>query len=137
MGTSKKKRNKLNIADRLYLWYVKQDDDSDSYILHVVSDDKRFIIHYHLQQQESDRHLIVLGKEFGRVAGTGNCWRRFRCPAWENEGAITPSSVKKLIEWSQQTNSTTEEVNYMGQVIAARLANHLHNQDQSNFNTKM
>jgi hypothetical protein len=114
MGTRKKKRNTLTIADRLYLWYVKQDEDSNSYILHVISEDKRFIVHYHLQQEESHRHITVLGKEFGRVSGTGNCWRRFRCPAWENDRAITPSSVKQLIEWSQQTDGITEEVDYTG-----------------------
>jgi hypothetical protein len=114
MGTSKKKRSKLNIEGRLFLWYVKQDDDSDSYILHVISDDKRFVVHYYLQQPEHHRYLIVLGKEFGRVSGTGDCWRRFRCPTWENNGAITPSSVKRLIEWSQHSDSTTEEVDYAG-----------------------
>jgi hypothetical protein len=120
MGTNKKQRHKLTVADRLYLWYVKQDEDSDSYILHVISNDKRFIVHYHLQQQQSYRYIIVLGKEFERVAGTGNGWRRFRCPAWENDKAITPSAVKKLIEWSQQANVTTEEVDYVGRPIPPR-----------------
>jgi hypothetical protein len=114
MGVRKKGRHKLDVEGRAFLWYVKQDCDSDAYILHVLSDDKRFVVLYKLQQQEPNRYLTVLGKEFGRVRGTGNCWRRFHCPAWENDGVITPSSVRRLIDWSQQTDVRTEEVDCAG-----------------------
>jgi hypothetical protein len=114
MGVRKKGRHKLDVEGRLFLWYVKPDDDSPGLILHVLSDDKRFLVQYELLQQEDRRHLTVIGKEFGRVSGTGNCWRRFRCPAWEKGGVITPASVRELIDWSQQTNVRTEEVDYAG-----------------------
>jgi hypothetical protein len=114
MSVRKKGRHKLDVEGRAFVWYVKQDDDSNAYILYVLSDDKRFFVKYMLQAQDARRYLIVVGKEFGRVPGTGNCWRRFRCPAWENNGLITPSSVRKLIDWSQQTNMLTEEVDCAG-----------------------
>ena len=104
MGVRKKGRHKLDVEGRAFLWYVKPDDDSAAFILHVLSDDKRFIVQYKLLQQEARRYLTVIGKEFGRVPGTGNCWRRFRCPAWEKDGVITPSSVRKLIDRLEPTD---------------------------------
>ena len=114
MGARKKGRHKLDVEGRAFIWYVKPDDDSAAFILHVLSDDKRFIVRYELLQQEARRHLTVIGKEFGRVSGTGNCWRRFRCPGWEKDGVITPSSVRNLVDWSQQTNVATQEVDCAG-----------------------
>src|SRR5262245_32478599 len=48
MGTAKKGRRKLTISGRLFIWYVAQDDDSADLVLHVASDDKSFIVNYHL-----------------------------------------------------------------------------------------
>jgi hypothetical protein len=114
MGARKKGRHKLDVEGRSFQWFVKQDEDSAAFLLHVISDDKRFIVQYKLAQQERQRYLTVIGKEFGRVSGTGHCWRRFCCPAWENGGVITPSSVRKLNDWSQETNVSTEEVDSAG-----------------------
>lgn len=114
MGARKKGRQKLDVEGRKFLWYVKQDDNSAAYVLHVLSDDKRFIVQYELNQPASFRYLTVLGKEFGRVSGTGNFWRRFQCPAWENNGAITSSSARRLIDWSQQSDVRTVEVDSAG-----------------------
>src|SRR5262245_14654175 len=114
MAGRKKGRRKLTVGDRLFVWYVADDPESGGMVLHVISEDKRFIARYDLSQTETRRFLTILGKEFGRVQGTGNCWRRFRCPAWENDGVIAPSSVRSLIDWSQQTHAHTIEVDCYG-----------------------
>ena len=117
MSVRTKKRRKLTIDDRLYVWYVIDDRDVPNYVLHVLSDDKKFIIHYHLQQPDDTRHLIVIGPDFRRVAGTGGVWRRFRCPEWDTEnGVITPRTVRNLIDWCQSSGSVTE-VDYLGKAV--------------------
>jgi hypothetical protein len=113
MGVRKKGRRKLKVGDRLFVWYVADDLESGGMVLHVISEDKGFIARYDLLQPESRRYLTILGKEFGRVH-TGNCWRRFRCPAFESDDVITPSSVRTLIDWSQLANASAIEVDYHG-----------------------
>ncbi len=117
MGVSTKKRRKLTVNNRLYVWYVKEDYDFPNYVLHVFSDDKQFIVHYHLRQSSDIRHIIVHGPDFPRVAGTGGVWRRFRCPEWGIEnGAVTPRTVRNLIDWCQSSGNTTE-VDYVGKAV--------------------
>lgn len=116
MGIRTKSRRQLTIDDRRYVWYVREDDDSLDHILHVLSKDKQFIVHYHLAQLDERRYLTVLGREFGRVGGTGGVWRRFRCPRWEND-VVTPAAVRSLIEWCNATSEETVEVDCSGHPV--------------------
>ncbi|MDB5386253.1 MAG: hypothetical protein JWM11_1899 [Planctomycetaceae bacterium] len=116
MGVRTKSRRQLTIGDRPYVWYVKEDEDSLDYILHVLSKDKQFIVHYRLAQPFERLYLTVLGREFGRVDGTGGVWRRFRCPRWEND-VVTPAVVRSLIEWCNTTSDETVEVDYSGRAV--------------------
>jgi len=50
MGIAKKGRRKLTVAGRLFIWYVAEDDDSADLVLTVASEDKSFIVKYHLGQ---------------------------------------------------------------------------------------
>lgn len=118
MAVRTKSRRKLTVADRQYVWYVKEDDDSLDHILHVLSEDKRFIVHYRLAQPHDRLYVTVLGKEFKRVTGTGGVWRRFRCPRWDNEnGIVTSGGVRNLIEWCADTNDQTTEVDSAGRAV--------------------
>ncbi len=117
MGISTKNRRKLTIDDRCYVWYVIEDCDSSNYVLHVLSDDKQFIVHYHLKQHDDARHLTVLGAEFRRAIGTGGVWRRFRCPKWDVENdVVTPRNVRNLIDWCQSSGDVIE-VDYAGKAL--------------------
>lgn len=118
MATREKSRRKLTIHGRLYVWYVKEDYDSSSNVLHVLSDDKQFIVHYHLGQQPEFRYITIFGREFARTTGTGGCWRRFRCPEWvDKHGVITPGAVRKLIEWCDTSSEQTTEVDQAGRAV--------------------
>jgi hypothetical protein len=113
MGVRKTNRRKLVIDDRLFVWYAAEDSDGPGLILHVISDDKRFIVRYHVAQSGTS-FLIVLGPEFGGVTNTGGCWRRFECPKWEDGDAITPSCVRRLIDWCLLPNKEVVEVDWRG-----------------------
>jgi hypothetical protein len=118
MGISTKSRRKLIVDRRSYVWYVKEDEDSPDYVLHVLSDDKQFIIQFHLGQHDETCHLTVIGSDFKRVIGTGSSWRRFRCPEWRSEnGAITPKNVRNLIEWCQSSSGLITEVDFNGKAL--------------------
>lgn len=117
MGIAKKARRKLNLAGRMFIWYIAPDYDSADLVLHVASDDKRFIVKYHLGQSDDRRFLIVIGREFDGLPDAGGPWIRVRCPAWEVAGAIGPRAVRRLIEWSQEPDKTIVRVDWKGNVL--------------------
>lgn len=98
MAVATKKRRRLIRENRLFIWHVLPDEDSTDCILHVFSDDKRFMVHYVLGQNESRALVVVIGKEFAG-AETGGCWTRFRCPSFDKHGVIGPGGVRCLIDW--------------------------------------
>ena len=114
MSIATKNRRKLNIGGREFIWFVKDDSDSAYMLLHVVSQDKKFFVNYHLRQPSNKRYLIVLGKEFPGLAHAGGCWLRVLCPEWETDSIITPASVRRLIEWCLSEQRELITVNYMG-----------------------
>jgi hypothetical protein len=119
---SKKHKRRIIINERIFLWWVAEDDDSPfvpfSLAAHVVSEDGKFFVRYHRRQPDEFRHVTVLGEEFA-VAGCGGRWRRFRCPRFGTEAAITPRDVRALIEWSLDAGNSPPEVDYKGQVQPA------------------
>src|SRR5947209_3185842 len=118
MAVRKKGRRRIEVCGRHFVWYVCEDPDSADTVLHVASEDKRFIVTYHLNQPDPP-FLIVLGKEFPSVPGTGGVWRRFLCPAWEHESVMTPGGVRRLIEWCLAPGrSEVIEVNWRRELIA-------------------
>ena len=44
MSISTKRRRKIIVGDRAYVWYVAPDDDSGYDVLNIVSDDKYLIL---------------------------------------------------------------------------------------------
>lgn len=100
MGVRTKGRRKLDIDGRRYVWWVQEDRDGAGPVLHVVSEDKRLIVMYALWQPVGEDYVVVLGSEFAG-AETGGCWERFRSPSWIERGAVSPRTVRGLIEWCQ------------------------------------
>ncbi|AFY44808.1 hypothetical protein [Nostoc sp. PCC 7107] len=115
MAVSTKNRRKIVINNRKFIWYVKDDPDSSDFVLHVISENKNFIVNYHLQQPKSTCYLIILGKEFPGLPDAGNKWIRVLCPQWEIDSIITPSSVRQLIEWCLFSERELIRVNWLGQ----------------------
>ena len=114
MAVRKRGRRRIVVNNRLFLWWVQEDNDSPNLVLYVVSQDKQFLVQYYLGYPEETCHLIVIGKEFGGLTDIGGIWRRFRCPQWEASGAITPSSVRSLILWSLSMEEARIEVDWRG-----------------------
>lgn len=118
MAVRTKGRRKFEVDGRPYVWFVGDDDDSADKILHVISHDKRLIVHYHLGQEDPERRFaIALGQEFGGVVMNG-IWRRFLCPRWESdEGKVTPRDVRRLILWSLSEQEPRVEVDWRGERV--------------------
>ena len=72
MAVSTKRRNKINVDDRDYLWWVAPDNDSLEIVLHVISCDKRFNVRYTLGQPAEFRYSVVIGREFGTLSTGGS-----------------------------------------------------------------
>jgi hypothetical protein len=100
MAIATKHKRKISVNGRNFLWYVRDDyDDFFLPILHVISEDKRFIVEYYLKQCDTTRHLVIKGQEFPGLPEAGHCWKRALCPRWEIGPTVTPASVRQLIEW--------------------------------------
>jgi hypothetical protein len=113
MGVRKKGRRRIDVEGRLFVWYVCDDPDSADTVLHVISEDKGFIVQYQLGQS-GEPFLIVLGHDFPGVPDAGRGWLRFRCPRWETGCVVTPGGVRRLIEWCRCANKELVEVNWRG-----------------------
>jgi len=126
MAVSHKTRRTIDVNGRRFLWYVADDIDdfprtvsaNNLHALNIVSEDKAFLVRFHLgQQHAAQRHITVLGREF-TGASTGECWRRFRCPDWCPDGKVTPKTVRAIIEWCHDPSILRVEVDYRGVLVA-------------------
>jgi hypothetical protein len=113
MGVRKKGRRRIDVEGRPFLWYVCDDPDSADTVLPVISEDKGFIVQYHLGQT-GEPFLIVLGHDFPEVPEAGGCWLRFRCPRWETDSGVTPGGVRRLIEGCLSAPKELVEVDWRG-----------------------
>ncbi|RYZ78648.1 MAG: hypothetical protein EOP04_29310 [Proteobacteria bacterium] len=119
MSISTKGRRKITVHRRDFVWFVGEDLDwPGGHLLHVISDDKKFIVNYHLGQREGERFLPVKGREFLGLPDAGGCWIYVLYPAWGNDSTITPDSVHRLINWSLNQEKTLVRVDYLGRPLA-------------------
>jgi hypothetical protein len=123
MGVAKKYRRKIEVQGRCFLWCVKEDLDwlvqGCLLALSIVAEDKHLIISYGIGQAETDRHLVSLGKEFAKLTPEDSKvgYQRVRCPQWEQDGAITPEIVRRIIEWCCTYDVDAIEVNWRGEIL--------------------
>ena len=50
MAVSAKGKRRLTFEGKLYYWYVAEDRDSADYLLHIVSEDKKLVLEYRVDQ---------------------------------------------------------------------------------------
>jgi hypothetical protein len=117
MGIAKKRRKKISVEGRIYLWWVQDDRDSNDMVLHVASEDKAFLVKYHLNQPEHTRHIIIMGRRFAGVPEAGGPWVRVLCPLWEDAGIIRPSAIRRLIDWAYDARQTRTRVDWLGRTV--------------------
>ena len=96
MSISTKRRRKIIVGDRAYVWYVAQDDDSWYDVLNIVSDDKYLILSCPLKTGTD--YVISKGRIFqGRETSGG--WNRYLLP-FDVPESVTPGFVEKVILWA-------------------------------------
>jgi hypothetical protein len=100
MAIAQKNRRRIVVAGRTFFWGVYQDVERFGVMtLAVVAADKRFIVQYVVDQPGDKRYLHVMGPEFpGLPLKHRQCF--VLCPILISAPAVTPSEVRRLIEWS-------------------------------------
>lgn len=96
MSVSAKNRRKIIVKGQPYIWYIALDDDSEYYILNIVSDDKCLILSCPLQTKIA--YVISKGRIF-QTKETNGLWNRYLLP-FVVPDIITPKFVEKLIVWA-------------------------------------
>ncbi len=98
MTVSTKRRRKLQIGDRGFIWWIAPDLDSSDLLLHLCSTDRHLLVRYVLGQPADRRHVIVIGPEFPPLKDAGGGWTYLGTPAW-SDAVVTPGLVRQIIEW--------------------------------------
>ncbi len=104
MSVAKKGRRKITYDNQEYVWYVSQDDESDYYILHIISEDKRLILSVPLQV--TTLYVISKGNIFQGKKTNGR-WNRYLFP-FAVPDVITPKSVAMIISWATKGSNAVK-----------------------------
>lgn len=96
MGIQKKGKRKITVENHAYIWYVSLDDESDYYLLNIVSEDKSYVLTCPLETEIP--YLISKGKLF-KNEKTNGTWNRYELP-FDIPEIITPAFVTKVILWA-------------------------------------
>lgn len=127
MGVRKKGRRKLNYNGRLFIWYFKEEEwylveneeglFAYEPLLHIISEDKKFIVTYRINQIKSEcPYITSKGSEFSGTNNSLGCRQRLRTPNWNYE-FITPKIVREIIEWCLNPKENLVFVDYFGREI--------------------
>ncbi|MCM3631669.1 hypothetical protein M3194_30740 [Paenibacillus glycanilyticus] len=119
MGVNSKGKRKLEYIGRTYYWNVQLDpEDYGQTNLDIVSEDKKFIVSYHVGQSNNDKRpfIVVKGIEFrGLENHYRQGWVRVLTPNWDDK-IITPGLVKTIIEWCLLQKDLLELVDWKGDI---------------------
>lgn len=120
MAVSKKGKRKLVYKGRDYYWYMKFTDDWTAAYpgpqLHIISDDKKFIVSYQPQQQNGHPFMIIKKDNIVGLNDKSKGWRRVKVPHWQDD-EITPGFVSNLLDWCYDEKKKMQQVNYLGELI--------------------
>jgi hypothetical protein len=110
LAVNKKGKRKVNVKGREYLWSVEDGPEQvvpaqgflqqaeKSRYLHIISNNKRFIVHYRLPQAEEPYALLrIEGPDFPREPGA----TAVHIPRWRHDSKRYPTAdfVRRLIGW--------------------------------------
>lgn len=109
MAVSKKGLRKVTYKGRHYFWHVNESDTAvpeegfvdyppKERLLHIISSDKRFIVHYRIPAAGDEAALLrVEGPEFPRAPEETAVW----VPRWRHDSKRYPTAdfVRRLIDW--------------------------------------
>ncbi|MEJ7731414.1 MAG: hypothetical protein WKG00_19635 [Polyangiaceae bacterium] len=115
VAVSAKGRRRIVVDGARYLWWVVPDLEDDfcgTLVLTVASADRKVLVRYGLVQSQGREYVIVLGPRFrSHPVGRGP-WRRFRCPRFVADAAVTPRDVARFIRWCVEPGEVPEQVDY-------------------------
>lgn len=117
MAVKKKGLRKVKYKGKQYFWRVEDvriplsgqgfvDQDQKRRLLHIISSDKQFIIHYQIPQAgEEKADLRIEGPLFPRAPGE----KMVAVPRWRHDSKHYPTAdfVRRLIDWSFHGTSDT------------------------------
>lgn len=95
MSVSKKHRRTIEVDNRIYVWYIAEDDESVYLILNIISSDKKIICSVPMDTPTA--YIISKGNEF-QGNNTSGMWERYRLPLVISK-EITPGFVSEVIQW--------------------------------------
>ncbi|WP_095069910.1 hypothetical protein [Tenacibaculum jejuense] len=106
MAISKKNKNKVFVGDKEYLWWVLDEIDQtefDGIQIKAVCSDQSHFFKYGLQQQETNRKLVLALNNYTKLIHLSNP------PKFENEeGIITKSGIIRMIKWFKNEDHTIQ-----------------------------
>jgi hypothetical protein len=120
MSVSTKELRKVNYKGQQYLWYVSEEKPRlpeagfvgepppAERVLHIISSNKKFIIHYHLPQVgDETADLRVEGPLFPRQPGA----KAAAVPRWRHDQNRYPTAdfVRRLIHWCMEEREERRE----------------------------
>lgn len=95
MGICTKHRRKITVGDRIYYWHIARNDDTDRFVLHIISADKKTNLSHPMQN--SIQYIVSKGTIFQGIKSCG-IWERFLLP-FDTVYPITPKFVSDIIRW--------------------------------------
>ena len=95
MSVSKKNRRIIEVDDHTFVWYIAEDDESNHFVLNIISDDKRIVCSVPIDIPTA--YIISKGNEFqgGKTSGV---WERYKLP-FVIPKVITPRFVSEITQW--------------------------------------
>jgi hypothetical protein len=110
LAVSTKGKRKVNVQGRQYIWHVTDNDPprvpeqgfvqegEPARTLHIISSNKRFIVHYRIPQAgEAAAVITIEGQDFPRAPGA----KQIDVPRWRHDSKPYPTAdfVRRLIGW--------------------------------------
>jgi hypothetical protein len=108
MSISRRGKRRIVIAGREFLWWIRENDWGDA--LRVMLPDGSFHVELQRGQIDPDHSHVTIHATTGGLIPSG----RFRCPVFETV-AVTPRTVRALLEWVFDASTVWLPVDYRGQ----------------------
>jgi hypothetical protein len=115
MAIARAGRRRIEVEGRAFLWWVAEDlEEAGALTLYVASADKRFQVRYPLEQEDERRFLTVVGRELPGLPEARPSWVRLRCPRFGTAAAVTPATVRSVIDWCLDAGAERVQLDWLG-----------------------
>ena len=105
---SQKRKRKITYKDKLYYWYVKEGEDDAEFYLHIVSDDKKILITYRVNQISD--YLIRPKVIVVRNEKLANGEYNFSPPL--SDETISAHNVRAILNWYENQDESCKQLDW-------------------------